>query len=524
MTPRTIYTLVVRSSHKGYHWLVELEFPYGKGPFHEWKEYIKQFPGCKWLGKPFLRWQFPRSLLETVLPVAQEMGYQVRWASLETSPQVDRDAVYGTPELLEHQAKAVYNTLLEPRPIRFLLTDDAGLGKTNQAIHCMKFLNVLNPLIVCPAALTKKWEREVSTWWPASPTMEIVSYHSLKKRVGKKYDCVILDEIHHLQSEDTTFTKEVREVIKGSPTCHVIGLTATIFPDRPRNLYSVAETIRPGEFGTYGKFSFRYTNAVAVDIGNDEIRYEYQGVRNEVELRERLACFTVRTTKQDVMHLLNMPTVYTIEVPIKGTAPRLSGDVRDWLGSSLNWACRAKLPHIQKWYEETQATHKCIFVHHKELVKVIAESLEGENIFALTGAVSAKKRDAIIEKTRDLTNATIVATMHSVGEGLDLQHFEEALFAELYWRPKTVIQALNRFPRLGGEKTNIGFLIMKGTADEVVANSLLQKITDIGELQANGVGEVKLLEALGARNEDEIEEQIMETLMGTFASGLSEVE
>jgi hypothetical protein len=66
---------------------------------------------------------------------------------------------------LPHQLEAVYEHLLKPARVRFLLADDAGAGKTIMSGLLLRELKlrglVERILIVCPANLAFQWQREL---------------------------------------------------------------------------------------------------------------------------------------------------------------------------------------------------------------------------------------------------------------------------------------------------------------------------------------------------------------------------
>ena len=66
---------------------------------------------------------------------------------------------------LPHQLETVYDYLLKPARVRFLLADDAGAGKTIMAGLLIKELKlrglIERILIVCPANLAFQWQREL---------------------------------------------------------------------------------------------------------------------------------------------------------------------------------------------------------------------------------------------------------------------------------------------------------------------------------------------------------------------------
>ena len=68
-------------------------------------------------------------------------------------------------EPLPHQITAVYESMLPRQPLRFLLADDPGSGKTIMAGLLMKELiargDLQRCLVVCPGSLTEQWQDEL---------------------------------------------------------------------------------------------------------------------------------------------------------------------------------------------------------------------------------------------------------------------------------------------------------------------------------------------------------------------------
>src|SRR5438477_12271259 len=66
---------------------------------------------------------------------------------------------------LPHQITAVYDAMLPRQPLRFLLADDPGAGKTIMAGLLMKELiargDLQRCLVVCPGSLAEQWQDEL---------------------------------------------------------------------------------------------------------------------------------------------------------------------------------------------------------------------------------------------------------------------------------------------------------------------------------------------------------------------------
>jgi SNF2 family DNA or RNA helicase len=69
-------------------------------------------------------------------------------------------------EPLPHQITAVYEAMLQRQPLRFLLADDPGAGKTIMAGLLIKELitrgDLQSCLVVCPGSLTEQWQDELT--------------------------------------------------------------------------------------------------------------------------------------------------------------------------------------------------------------------------------------------------------------------------------------------------------------------------------------------------------------------------
>jgi SNF2 family DNA or RNA helicase len=69
-------------------------------------------------------------------------------------------------EPLPHQISAVYEEMLPRQPMRFLLADDPGAGKTIMAGLLIKELKVRGDLerclIISPGSLTDQWQDELA--------------------------------------------------------------------------------------------------------------------------------------------------------------------------------------------------------------------------------------------------------------------------------------------------------------------------------------------------------------------------
>ncbi len=167
-------------------------------------------------------------------------------------------------EPLPHQITAVYEAMLPRQPLRFLLADDPGAGKTIMAGLLIKELLIRGDLkrclIICPGNLVEQWQSELdeklnlpfdiltSDMVEASRSGNTFNEHDLlitrldklsrddnlqfKLLHGNDWDLVVIDEAHKMSAQ--VFGDEVKEtmrrklgVLVGGLTRHLLLLTAT---------------------------------------------------------------------------------------------------------------------------------------------------------------------------------------------------------------------------------------------------------------------------------------------------------
>ncbi len=106
-------------------------------------------------------------------------------------------------EPLPHQIKAVYGELLPRQPLRFLLADDPGAGKTIMAGLFIKELIVRGDLkrclVICPGSLVEQWQDEL--WDKFGLHFEIVTRETVENsRSGNPFaeKNLVLARLDHL--------------------------------------------------------------------------------------------------------------------------------------------------------------------------------------------------------------------------------------------------------------------------------------------------------------------------------------
>ena len=191
---------------------------------------------------------------------------------------------------LPHQFIAVYDHLLKHFPLRFLLADDAGAGKTIMTgLYIQELLlrrQVERVLIVPPAGLIGNWERELRVCFrlqfrilssadaaDTNPFVEsennlaIVSLDTLRQErmqeylfEAPSYDLVVFDEAHKLSARferDKTVTKSQRYQLAEKIAAEgnsLLLLTATPHMGRNDAYYFLWRLLLPERLAAQGAF------------------------------------------------------------------------------------------------------------------------------------------------------------------------------------------------------------------------------------------------------------------------------
>ena len=167
-------------------------------------------------------------------------------------------------EPLPHQLTAVYGVMLERQPLRFLLADDPGAGKTIMAGLLIKELLIRGSLerclIIAPGSLVEQWQDELSERFDLS--FDILSREQVensvsgnpfadrprliarldmlarndelkaKLKAAPEWDLVIGDEAHRMSAsffgQEVRFTKRYQlGALAGELARHLLLMTAT---------------------------------------------------------------------------------------------------------------------------------------------------------------------------------------------------------------------------------------------------------------------------------------------------------
>lgn len=206
---------------------------------------------------------------------------RMKWAHLaDPFAAVDTSNIEPYP----HQIDAVYNRFLTQKPLRFLLADDPGAGKTVMSGLLIRELmlrgDVARCLIVAPGSLVEQWQDEL--WEKFGLRFELMSRHAVEaaltgnpfieknlliarmdqlsraedlqaKLAVTEWDLVIVDEAHKMSAHQygNEFRKTRRFVLGEllrEKTRHLLLLSATPHNGKDEDFLAFMTLIDPARF------------------------------------------------------------------------------------------------------------------------------------------------------------------------------------------------------------------------------------------------------------------------------------
>ncbi|UVF77276.1 helicase-related protein [Gordonia mangrovi] len=185
---------------------------------------------------------------------------------------------------LPHQIRAVYGELLPRTPLRFLLADDPGAGKTIMAGLYAKELilrgDLTRMLIVAPGGLVEQWQDELDSKFGITATLltrevinasidsdpfrthpfliarmdQLARDEEIAERLGRsEWDLVVVDEAHRMSAN--WWGGELRKTkrfalgqLMGSITRHLLLMTATPHSGSEENFQAFLSLLDPDRF------------------------------------------------------------------------------------------------------------------------------------------------------------------------------------------------------------------------------------------------------------------------------------
>lgn len=230
----------------------------------------------------------------------------------------------------EHQIEA-YNFVRQR--MSAILHMHMGTGKTKVILDVAINERHGRVLVLCPLPVVEVWRKQIDIHGTGidffaldgtgsekkakqlrqllaqkkrQPTVVVVNYESAWRTAlasiftdaQNRWDMVVFDEVHKLKSPSGRAARFGCDLRLNADK--VVGMTGTLMPNGPLDLYGICRAVDVGLFGSsFTRYRARY--AVMGGYGDHQVL----GYQNQDELADRLARITYRASKD----ILNMPPV-----------------------------------------------------------------------------------------------------------------------------------------------------------------------------------------------------------------------
>ena len=416
-----------------------------------------------------------------------------------------------------------------------IIGDSMGLGKTAQAIGCIRGLRRGFPaVIVCPSAVKYQWARELVKWYPTKLNIVVLEGRKVKRfNTRNKSNLVIVvnydilsswwkyivkhrpkiligDEIHYIKNEGSSRSVAFRGLAERVK--NVMGLTGSPLKNRPIELFNILNILNPVEFASKHTFGVRYCDGKQNGFG-----WDYKGSSNEQELNRKLQPYMIRRLRNDV--LKGLPDVSSSVIPVhisnkkeydsvkgeiqakirqmvqKANKKGNSGKVRGirasesimYMTEALQVSAIGKLTTFCKWVDDLlNTTDKVlIFATHKKVLSCLQEYYSSKIV--IVDGQTKNKTDAVDTFVNNPDIKICAGNILSLGTGLDGMQTvcDTCLFIELPPVPGDVDQAIGRVDRMGQvNKVSVYYFPAIGTIEEYIIrmldgkNGVIKKVID----------------------------------------------
>lgn len=391
---------------------------------------------------------------------------------------------------------------------RAILADEQGLGKTLQALSWIFRLPKRRPvLIVTPSSIKYAWQAEADLHFRLRAT--VLEGQGPKRGVRRLQDkiiilnydilhfwlpvllqnqpeIVIFDEAHYISNHRSRRSRASKIIADGAAS--VVALTGTPMTNRPIQLWSILNVVRPDLFPSFNKFAWKFCEPKKTPWG-----WTFPGAENKKELARILRSeVMIRRLKKDVAP--EIPKKIHKVIPLRVKNMKEYYEARD---NFLDWL-RSRSPAKAARAEKAQAMVKvgylfrlCAELKLKWLVQFLKEFHEsnpGEKAVGLTmhtfvikklqatfprsvvvnGQVTGWKRTEAVRKFK--TNKKIDwlwGNWKAAGAGLNLQTAHNLICLDLPWTSGDRDQGVDRIHRIGQTKEClIQYPILQGTVEE----------------------------------------------------------
>ncbi|HYU33557.1 MAG TPA: SNF2-related protein [Thermoanaerobaculia bacterium] len=413
----------------------------------------------------------------------------------------------GRIQLFPHQLHAAERAC-HSDPVRWLLADEVGLGKTVEACLIMNRLlhtgRADRTLVVVPETLTVQWLGELwrkyhqvfvlldakrlsdvaADYGPDFNPFEvhrraIIGLETLTSRrrlteqaAAAGIDLLVVDEAHHLRRPPGHPGNEEYRAIAPLAALgrHVLLLTATPLEDDAHGFFRLLQLLRPEEFPEEESFEERLARReplppctssarradigglpprvpVPVDLAAQDPGWEPL-LRLERRMRELPAENAVAEKRKAdrIMRALASPAA------LAAVTERTDGETLSLIAAAersdprLRWL----VEQAGRWQQAGEKT--LVFVAHREMLEKLKDAIEKSGrarVGLFHEDLPPERRDIEVAQFRLAEGPALLISTEAGGEGRNFEFCRRLILFDLPWNPAVVEQRIGRLDRIG---------------------------------------------------------------------------
>jgi hypothetical protein len=387
-----------------------------------------------------------------------------------------------------------------------LLADEPGLGKTAQALMAAS----AHPgphVVVCPASLVENWTIEWQKLGRKGPAPLAISYDRAARGfdLPKQIGTLTCDESHYLKNRTAKRTNAILFAPGNlfDRAERVFFLSGTPMPNHPGELWTTCIKLAPKEFEKDGKvlnywqFESRYCRVRETPFGR-----QITGGKNLDDLKERMAKFTLRRTKAEVLEQL--PPIRFDTLPVQAKMPKdVPAELRKWaaedgtveglkklsahVGTVRRLTGMAKAEAVVDWAREWfdgGGGKLVLFAYHRDVLAGLAHGLADLGVALIAGETT--DRQSQVDRFQNDENCRVfIGQIQAAGTGITLTASSNLVFCESSWIPAEDEQAAMRIHRIGQrDACLVRYATIPGSLDEQIQKAVMRKAATIAEVFA----------------------------------------
>jgi len=397
-------------------------------------------------------------------------------------------------------------------------------GKTCMVFNALRAIGARRSFVVCPSSVIQVWVNESKKHCYSGefnmvplkgsemsvkkraeavvnadePFIAVINYEAMwrkpmnKVMLGEKWDALVFDEIHRLASPSSKQSKFAAKIKANKKW----GLTGTLMPNSPLQVYAQYRALDKGIFGTsYSRFKRRYADIYKLPNGGEIVN----SYRNLPELRKNVdrICYHIPKEALSLPELTTTERYCTLSREAAKVYKELNltfiSEVKEGIVTASNALAKLiRLQQVSSGFVHTEDDEEHVIGHHKEnLLKEVIEDMGKDKVVVF--ARFRRDLDAIARVCKDLEmrsgeisgkcndydewtagNLDALAVQVQAGkEGIDLTQSEYLVFYSLSYSLGDYQQAIARVHK----KTQVNHvhcirLIAEGTIDEKIVKAL----------------------------------------------------